>query len=197
MIRKYYILLFLVCLPVLSYSQSDSSIFGLGGAGGISLITSEWDTRPTYQVSVFWDKYISLQDRFIRLQYDLGTWAAERKKNESFGYQEFNWRLYHLSASVHFLMGTDYLLFSFGFGTSLLCVHETEITRYLMDENLSDEVDKLKTSAVSFGLFPDIGIIIPISSVAEISFNLRYDFVMHPVYASRFSVLAGLFFLLI
>ena len=97
MIRKLCILFFLIYLPVLNHSQDNPAIFGLGGTGGVSIITSENGIEPTGHLSVFWDKYITPQDRFIRLQCDLGCWNVERKKNETFGYQAFKWQIYHLS----------------------------------------------------------------------------------------------------
>jgi hypothetical protein len=179
--------------PVMIFGQDDADIIGLGGGAGMSITSRQLIVGSTFQISAFREGPMEHVHRYIRLKGDVGTWSAESMVGESYGTEETRWRLFHLSMSAHVLMGSDVLLWSVGLGTAFFLIHETETVRYTFGKEAIDPDDELKTSYISFGLFPEVGMIIPLNLTTEIGIHFRYDFVMHPVRASRLAILTGFY----
>ena len=86
------------------------------------------------------------------------------------------------------------MLWMMGIGTSILAVNESESVWYDYD---GVDLDELHTSSISIGFFPSTGIIVPISSNIECELTVRYDFIMYPTEASRISLMAGFYVLIV
>jgi hypothetical protein len=187
-------LLILICtfLTGSGFAQDDEWLFGIGGQAGISM-TMTGEAGTGFRISCGWEQYLG-DTRQLRLSMGLSAWRAGRTEEDLFVQRTTDWRIFQLSTDLIFLFGDEEFRIFAGLGSSLFTVLEDVVEEDEQDYFGLD--DAYSSSFLSAGIYPTVGVIRGMSASLDLVIEARFDWVLHPPAASRFTLMGGLYYFL-